>query len=87
MGVRNNSDSGGSNGQIEAFEMSFNSEDMSDVETMKKQVRMIKEPLVGQKSSNAHIQAIQFIKEFEQSQIELVPVVRGGLLCMSICKS
>lgn len=54
---------------------------------MKKQVRMIKEPLVGQKSSNAHIQAIQFIKEFEQSQIELVPVVRGGLLCMSICKS
>jgi hypothetical protein len=42
--------------------MSFAS-DEAEVEA--KQLKMIKEPLTGHKSNDTHMQAIQFIKEFE----------------------
>jgi hypothetical protein len=54
-----------SSGLADALEMSFNPNDTDEMENMNKQIKMIKEPLTGQKSSSAHIQAIQFIKEFE----------------------
>ena len=53
----------------------------------RKTLQLLKEPLQGQKTSSLILQAVQFIKEFEESKIELVPAKRGNIFAMSIFKN
>lgn len=82
------SDDTGSNFDVTDFPLEL--EELVDTVSIKEksslieEVKLLEEPLTGVKSSSLLTQAIQSIKEFEQGKIDIVPIVRGCLSCMSI---